>query len=91
MEVNVIGAGLAGSEAALQLAKSGFKVNLFEMRPIKTTGAHTTGDCAEFVCSNSLGSYDLTNASGLRFGVPDVPAPVFLRADEDIDFRRIFS
>ena len=65
MEVNVIGAGLAGSEAALQLAKSGFKVNLFEMRPIKTTGAHTTGDCAEFVCSNSLGSYDLTNASGL--------------------------
>ena len=64
-EVNVIGAGLAGSEAALQLAKQGFKVNLFEMRPNIETGAHTTQDCAEFVCSNSLGSYDITNASGL--------------------------
>lgn len=65
MEVNIIGAGLAGSEAALQLAKRGFKVNLYEMRPITTTGAHTTEDCAEFVCSNSLGSYDITNGSGL--------------------------
>lgn len=64
-EVNVIGAGLAGSEAALQLAKRGFKVNLYEMRPNVETGAHTTQDCAEFVCSNSLGSYDITNASGL--------------------------
>ena len=64
-EVNVIGAGLAGSEASLQLAKQGIKVNLYEMRPTKTTGAHTTGDCAEFVCSNSMGSYDITNASGL--------------------------
>lgn len=64
-EVNVIGAGLAGSEAALQLAKRGFKVNLYEMRPQVETGAHTTKDCAEFVCSNSLGSYDITNASGL--------------------------
>ena len=65
MEVNIIGAGLAGSEAALQLAKRGFKVNLYEMRPHTQTGAHTTEDCAEFVCSNSLGSYDLTNGSGL--------------------------
>ncbi len=65
MEVNIIGAGLAGSEAALQLAKRGFKVNLFEMRPNVQTGAHTTQDCAEFVCSNSLGSYDITNGSGL--------------------------
>lgn len=65
MEVNVIGAGLAGSEAALQLAKRGFKVKLYEMRPDVKTGAHTTQDCAEFVCSNSLGSYDITNASGL--------------------------
>lgn len=63
--INIIGAGLAGSEAALQLAKKGFKVNLYEMRPDITTGAHTTKDCAEFVCSNSLGSYDITNASGL--------------------------
>mgnify|MGYP000780030477 CR=1 FL=1 len=64
-EVNVIGAGLAGSEAALQLAKRGIEVNLYEMRPVQTTGAHTTEDCAEFVCSNSLGSYDITNGSGL--------------------------
>ena len=64
-EVKIIGAGLAGSEAALQLAKRGIKVKLFEMRPNKTTGAHVTGDCAEFVCSNSLGSSDITNASGL--------------------------
>ena len=65
MEVNIIGAGLAGSEAALQLAKRGIKVNLYEMRPVKNTGAHTTEKCAEFVCSNSLGSFDVTNASGL--------------------------
>ena len=64
-EVKVIGAGLAGSEAALQLAKRGIKVKLYEMRPEKTTGAHVTSDCAEFVCSNSLGSADITNASGL--------------------------
>ncbi len=65
MEVTVIGAGLAGSEAALQLANRGIKVNLYEMRPQKTTGAHKTEKCAEFVCSNSLGSYDCSNASGL--------------------------
>ncbi|MFA7659308.1 MAG: methylenetetrahydrofolate--tRNA-(uracil(54)-C(5))-methyltransferase (FADH(2)-oxidizing) TrmFO [Candidatus Gastranaerophilaceae bacterium] len=65
MEVNVIGAGLAGAECALQLAKRGIKVNLYEMRPQKTTGAHVSADFAEFVCSNSLGSYDITNASGL--------------------------
>lgn len=65
MEVNIIGAGLAGAECALQLAKRGIKVNLYEMRPNKTTGAHTSENFAEFVCSNSLGSYDITNASGL--------------------------
>jgi len=65
MEVNVIGAGLAGAECALQLAKREIKVNLYEMRPVKTTGAHTSEKFAEFVCSNSLGSYDITNASGL--------------------------
>ncbi|MCQ2739564.1 MAG: methylenetetrahydrofolate--tRNA-(uracil(54)-C(5))-methyltransferase (FADH(2)-oxidizing) TrmFO [bacterium] len=64
-EVIIIGAGLAGSEAALQLAKRNIKVKLYEMRPNKSTGAHVTGDCAEFVCSNSLGSSDITNASGL--------------------------
>lgn len=65
MEVNVIGAGLAGAECAIQLAKKGIKVKLFEMRPEKMTGAHTSEKFAEFVCSNSLGSYDITNASGL--------------------------
>ncbi len=63
--VTVIGAGLAGSEAALQLAKRGINVKLYEMRPKKTTGAHKTDKFAEFVCSNSLGSFDITNASGL--------------------------
>lgn len=65
MEVNIIGAGLAGSEAALQLAKRNIKVNLYEMRPSKTTGAHKTEKFAEFVCSNSLGASDCSNASGL--------------------------
>ncbi|HBM73995.1 MAG TPA: methylenetetrahydrofolate--tRNA-(uracil(54)-C(5))-methyltransferase (FADH(2)-oxidizing) TrmFO, partial [Clostridiaceae bacterium] len=63
--VNVIGAGLAGSEAAYQLAKRGIKVNLFEMRPVKYTPAHHTGNFAELVCSNSLRSNQLENAVGL--------------------------
>ncbi len=65
MEINVVGAGLAGSEAALQLSKRGLRVNLYEMRPEKSTGAHKTGKFAEFVCSNSLGASDCSNASGL--------------------------
>lgn len=64
-KVKIIGAGLAGSEAALQLAKAKIYVDLYEMRPVKQTGAHKTEKFAEFVCSNSLGSYDITNASGL--------------------------
>ena len=52
--VNVIGAGLAGSEAAYQLAQRGIKVNLIEMRPVKQTPAHHTDQFAELVCSNSL-------------------------------------
>ena len=65
MEVNIIGAGLAGSEAALTLAKNDIDVNLFEMRPNKQTGAHKTDNFAEIVCSNSLGSKDTSVASGL--------------------------
>ena len=65
MEVTVIGGGLAGSEAALQLAKRSIKVKLYEMRPVKTTGAHKTDKFGEFVCSNSLGAADCSNASGL--------------------------
>ncbi len=64
-EAIVIGGGLAGSEAALQLAKYGIKTDLYEMRPNKETGAHKTDKFAELVCSNSLGSYETTNASGL--------------------------
>ena len=65
MKVKVIGGGLAGTEAALQLAKENIEVDLYEMRPQKATGAHKTDKLAEFVCSNSLGSLDITNASGL--------------------------
>lgn len=64
-KVTIIGAGLAGSESAIYLADKGIKVDLIEMRPNKTTGAHKTGYCAEFVCSNSLGAVDITSASGL--------------------------
>lgn len=64
-KVIITGAGLAGSEAAIYLANKGIKVDLIEMRPNKTTGAHKTGYCAEFVCSNSLGAVDITSASGL--------------------------
>lgn len=64
-KINVIGAGLAGSEAAIYLADRGIEIDLYEMRPNKTTGAHKTDYCAEFVCSNSLGSIDKTSASGL--------------------------
>src|SRR5437870_10953755 len=63
--VNVIGGGLAGSEAAWQLGQRGFQVNLYEMRPQKTTGAHVSERLAELVCSNSLGSKLPDRASGL--------------------------
>ena len=63
--IRVIGAGLAGTEAAIYLAKQGHEVELFEMRPKYQTGAHTTDYPAEFVCSKSLGSLDLLSASGL--------------------------
>jgi methylenetetrahydrofolate--tRNA-(uracil-5-)-methyltransferase len=61
----VLGGGLAGCEAAWQAAQRGLRVRLLEMRPLKSTGAHRTGDLAELVCSNSLGSL-----------LPDRPAAV---------------
>ncbi len=64
-QVRVIGAGLAGSEAAYQLAKRGYHVELVEMRPVKMTPAHVTQNFAELVCSNSFRSDDITNAVGL--------------------------
>ena len=65
MEVKVIGAGLAGSEAAWQLASRGIKVKLYEMRPTKMTPAHKTSGFAELICSNSLRAASIQNAIGL--------------------------
>jgi len=64
-DLTIIGGGLAGSEAAWQVAQNGFKVRLYEMRPSNPTGAHLTGDLAELVCSNSLGSNLPDRASGV--------------------------
>jgi methylenetetrahydrofolate--tRNA-(uracil-5-)-methyltransferase len=63
--VMVIGGGLAGSEAAWQLACEGFHVDLYEMRPVRKSPAHHTDRLAELVCSNSMGSFDAQNASAL--------------------------
>ncbi|MEM5648945.1 FADH(2)-oxidizing methylenetetrahydrofolate--tRNA-(uracil(54)-C(5))-methyltransferase TrmFO [Bacillus cereus] len=63
--VNVIGAGLAGSEAAYQIAKRGVQVRLYEMRLVRQTPAHHTDKFAELVCSNSLRANTLTNAVGV--------------------------
>ena len=63
--VTVVGAGLAGSEAAWQLAERGIHVRLYEMKPEKMTPAHHSPNFAELVCSNSLRSDELTNAVGL--------------------------
>jgi methylenetetrahydrofolate--tRNA-(uracil-5-)-methyltransferase len=64
-ELVVIGGGLAGSEAAWQAAQQGIQVMLYEMRPDRLTPAHRTGDLAELVCSNSLGSNLVDRAPGL--------------------------
>ena len=65
MKVKVIGAGLAGSEAAWQLAQRGIEVELYEMKPVKMTPAHHSENFAELVCSNSLRGDRLENAVGL--------------------------
>lgn len=63
--ITIIGGGLAGCEAAYQIAKRGIKVKLYEMKPIKYSPAHTNNNLAEIVCSNSFKSNLLTNACGL--------------------------
>lgn len=63
-KISVVGAGLAGSECALQLAHKGFHVDLYEMRGVKQTPAHRTTDFAELVCSNSFGSLNEVSATG---------------------------
>src|ERR1700736_3157745 len=65
MIVNVIGAGLGGSEAAYQLARRGTKVRLFEMRPVRMTEAHQTAMFGELVCSNSLRNDSMETAVGV--------------------------
>jgi methylenetetrahydrofolate--tRNA-(uracil-5-)-methyltransferase len=67
-ELTVIGGGLAGCEASWQAAIRGVSVRLFEMRPMRETPAHKTGDLAELVCSNSFGSVDPMSAPGLLKG-----------------------
>ncbi|MDT2759384.1 FADH(2)-oxidizing methylenetetrahydrofolate--tRNA-(uracil(54)-C(5))-methyltransferase TrmFO [Enterococcus xiangfangensis] len=81
--VNVIGAGLAGSEAAWQLAEAGVPVKLYEMRPVKSTPAHHTANFAELVCSNSLRGNGLTNAVGvLKEEMRRLNSVVIASADE---------
>ena len=81
--VNVIGAGLAGSEAAWQIAQAGIQVHLYEMRPVKMTDAHHTEDFAELVCSNSLRGNSLANAVGvLKEEMRRLNSVVITSADE---------
>ena len=63
--ITIIGGGLAGSEAAYQIAKRGINVKLYEMKPEKFSGAHSNENLAEIVCSNSFKSNLITNACGL--------------------------
>src|SRR5688572_9961215 len=63
--VTVIGGGMAGVEATRVLSRLGHSVRLYEMRPVRATAAHKTGDLAEIVCSNSLGTLELVAGSGL--------------------------
>jgi methylenetetrahydrofolate--tRNA-(uracil-5-)-methyltransferase len=96
--IHVIGAGLAGSEAAMQIARAGVPVVLHEMRPLRSTDAHQTDHCAELVCSNSFRSDDsdanavgllhaeLRAAGSLIFACADahqVPAGAALAVDRD--------
>lgn len=81
--VNVIGAGLAGSEAAWQLAERGIQVRLYEMRPVRQTPAHHTDKFAELVCSNSLRANTLTNAVGvLKEEMRQLNSVIIKSADE---------
>ena len=82
-EINVIGAGLAGCEAAYQAAKRGVKVKLYEMKPKKFTPAHRNKNFAELVCSNSLRSDELSNAIGvLKAELRDMNSLIMEAADK---------
>ncbi len=79
----IIGGGLAGSEAAWQLAERGHRVRLFEMRPTKTTGAHVSHQLAELVCSNSLGSKLPDRATGILQQEMKMLGSALMRCAED--------
>ena len=83
MKVRVIGGGLAGAEAAFALLRAGIDVDLYEMRPVKSTPAHKTGRLAELVCSNSLKSEVPTTASGTLKEEMKLFGSVVLRAAEE--------
>lgn len=83
MKVRVIGGGLAGAEAAFALLRAGIDVDLYEMRPMKSTPAHKTGRLAELVCSNSLKSEVPTTASGTLKEEMKLFGSVVLRAAEE--------
>src|ERR1700729_894938 len=103
-KIKVIGGGLAGPEAALQAAKRGCEVDLYEMRPVRSTEAHQTSDFAELVCSNSLKSESENTAPWLlkqemrRAGSPllqcadasAVPAGHALAVDR-VEFSRLIN
>jgi methylenetetrahydrofolate--tRNA-(uracil-5-)-methyltransferase len=80
--IDIIGGGLAGCEAANYLAKRGFKVNLFEMRPLRFSAAHTTDLLGELVCSNSLKSDQAGTAAGLLKGELRILDSLFMRIAE---------
>ncbi len=84
MKVHIIGAGLAGAEAAWQIAKRGVEVIIYEMRPTKLTPAHKTGNFAELVCSNSLRAAGLSNAVGvLKEEMRRLDSVIMAAADEN--------
>src|SRR5262245_26435173 len=103
MRVTIVGGGLAGCEAAHQLSRRGIGVDLFEMRPVRPTPVHRTGDLAELVCSNSLRGNALDQAAGLLkeemrrldslvLRVADsvrVPAGSALAVDRDLFAQRV--
>lgn len=83
-QVTVVGGGLAGSEAAWQLAQRGIHVKLYEMRPKRPTGAHTTNKLAELVCSNSLGSKLPDRATGVLQNELRMMNSLLIRAAEEV-------
>ena len=83
MKIRIIGAGLAGSECAYGLARRGHDVELFEMRPQRSTAAHQTSNLAELVCSNSFRSSAVTNAVGLLKQEMTLTGSIVMRCGEE--------